>query len=49
LSPPRFWTRLGTDRFPWYPQTRVFTPPDSISWGPLLDDVAQALAQEAGR
>jgi tetratricopeptide (TPR) repeat protein len=49
LSPPRFWTRLGTDRFPWYPQTRVFTPPDSISWGPLLEDVAQALAQEAGR
>jgi hypothetical protein len=49
LSPPRFWTRLGTDRFPWYPQTRVFTPADSISWGPLLEEVAAALAKEAAR
>lgn len=49
LSPPRFWTRLGTDRFPWYPQTRVFTPADSASWTPLLEEVAAALAKEAAR
>lgn len=47
LSPPRFWTRLGTDRFPWYPQTRVFTPADSASWTPLLQKVAGALAEAA--
>ena len=34
---------LGTDRYPWYPQTRVFTARRE-GWEPALDAVAEAIS-----
>ena len=39
--------KLGTDRYPWYPKMRVFTPPGSMRWDAVMDDVAAALALRA--
>jgi len=44
ISTPGAWPRLGTDRYPWYPQMRIFTPPAYTQWGPVMADVAKALA-----
>lgn len=44
MSAPKAWTKLGTDRYPWYPQARVFSPADFSDWEPVMDEVAQALA-----
>jgi tetratricopeptide (TPR) repeat protein len=38
----RAWTMLGTDRYPWYPQARVFMASDG--WPMALEAVAEALA-----
>jgi ADP-heptose:LPS heptosyltransferase len=43
ISTPGAWPRLGTDRYPWYPQLRVFTPPAYNDWAPVMDEVAAAL------
>jgi len=48
ISPPGVWPRLGTDRYPWYPQARVFVPDRFADWGPLMADVAGALAAFVG-
>ena len=45
VSVPGAWTRLGTDRMPWYPQVRVFNPPSLNRWEETMADVAAALAQ----
>ncbi len=45
LTAPTIWTKLGTDRYPWYPQTRVFSPTDFSDWRPVMTEVAQALAE----
>ena len=45
ISTPGAWPRLGTDRYPWYPQARVFTPAVHNDWAPLMDEVASALGQ----
>jgi hypothetical protein len=45
ISTPCAWPRLGTARYPWYPQARVFTPTDHNAWDPLMTDVAAALGQ----
>ena len=37
------WPKLGADRYPWYPQMRVFTPPGSKQWDAVMDEVAAAL------
>jgi tetratricopeptide (TPR) repeat protein len=38
------WPRVGeTERYPWYPQTRVFLPPEYGAWDAVMADVAQAL------
>jgi tetratricopeptide (TPR) repeat protein len=37
------WTLLGTDRYPWYPQTRVFTARRD-GWQPALDAAAGAIS-----
>ncbi|MFI4933103.1 MAG: tetratricopeptide repeat protein [Caulobacterales bacterium] len=47
ISAPGAWTRLGTDRMPWYPQARIFLPPAFGEWAPTLNDVAAALAETA--
>jgi tetratricopeptide (TPR) repeat protein len=44
ISVPGAWTRLGTDRLPWYPQARVFLPPGFSRWEETMDEVAKALA-----
>jgi len=43
ISTPGAWPRLGTDRYPWYPQLRVFTPSAYNDWAPVMDEVAAAL------
>ena len=43
ISVPGAWTRLGTLRSPWYPQTRVFLPQSLNDWDPVMAEVAQAL------
>ena len=47
ISTPGAWPKLGTDRYPWYPKMRVFTPPGSMQWDAVMDDVAAALAAKA--
>jgi hypothetical protein len=44
ISVPGAWTRLGTDRMPWYPQARVFAPPRLGAWEDTMAGVAAALA-----
>ncbi|HYF23800.1 MAG TPA: flagellar protein FlbA, partial [Caulobacteraceae bacterium] len=43
ISTPGAWPKLGTDRYPWYPQARVFNPPAFNQWAPVMDEVAEAL------
>lgn len=49
ISTPGAWPRLGTTRYPWYPQARVFLPPGFGQWDPVMHDVAQALQAEIKR
>ena len=46
LTAPAVWTKLGTDRYPWYPQTLVFSPADFSDWEPIMGQVARALADK---
>lgn len=43
ISTPGAWPRLGGDRYPWYPQVRVFTPAAFNRWDPVMAEVAAAL------
>jgi tetratricopeptide (TPR) repeat protein len=38
------WPRLGTRRYPWYPQARLFMLETYGEWDPLMAEVAGALA-----
>ena len=50
ISTPGAWPKLGTDRYPWYPQVRVFNPPAYNVWEPVMEEVSAALATAiAGR
>lgn len=44
ISVPGAWTRLGTSRYPWYPQVRTFTTPAFGNWTPVMDAVGEAVA-----
>lgn len=46
ISTPGAWPRLGTERYPWYPQMRVFLPPAYNRWAPVMAEVAEALGKE---
>jgi hypothetical protein len=46
VSTPAAWTRLGTERYPWYPQVRTFTPPAFGAWEAVMGDMAGALQVE---
>lgn len=46
ISVPGAWTRLGTDRMPWYPQARIFTPEGFGEWEIIMGEVAQALGEQ---
>ncbi|RAK61349.1 flagellar protein FlbA [Phenylobacterium hankyongense] len=49
ITVPGSWPRLGTrDRYPWYPQVKVFAPEAYGDWGPVMSEVADALAGFAG-
>jgi tetratricopeptide (TPR) repeat protein len=43
ISTPGVWTRLGTDRYPWYPQVEVFLTDDFGDWDGVMGRVADAL------
>jgi len=43
ISVPGAWTRLGTSRYPWYPQARTFTTPAFGNWGPVMEAVGEAV------
>jgi Tfp pilus assembly protein PilF len=45
ISTPAAWPRLGTDRYPWYPQVRAFVPDGYQQWDELMPQVAAALAE----
>jgi ADP-heptose:LPS heptosyltransferase len=45
LTAPAVWTRLGAESYPWYPQARVFSPPELGQWAPAMAEVADALAK----
>lgn len=47
ISTPGAWPKLGTDRYPWYPQVRVFNPPAYNDWAPVMAELAAALEQFA--
>ncbi len=44
ISTPGSWPRLGTDRYPWYPQVRVFTTPSYGDWDGVMEMMGAALA-----
>jgi len=48
LTAGRTWPQLGTDHYPWYPRTRVFSPERFGNWGDLLPKVAGELAERVG-
>jgi tetratricopeptide (TPR) repeat protein len=48
IAIPGAWVQAGTGRYPWYPQARVFNPAAFREWGPVMDEVAAALAEKAG-
>jgi tetratricopeptide (TPR) repeat protein len=43
LTAGRTWPQLGTDEFPWYRDTRVFSPEKFADWSALIGQVAMAL------
>lgn len=43
ISTPGAWPRLGTARYPWYPQVRTFTTAAYRAWGPIMEAVGEAL------
>jgi tetratricopeptide (TPR) repeat protein len=43
ISTPGAWPKLGTDRYPWYSQVRVFNPPGLADWDPVMTELATAL------
>jgi tetratricopeptide (TPR) repeat protein len=45
LCAGRVWPQLGTDHYPWYATTRVFTPETFGAWDELMPRVAGALAE----
>ena len=47
ISTPGAWPKLGTDRYPWYPQVRVFNPPAYNAWEPVMLELAGALSDFA--
>ena len=45
ISTPVAWPRLGTDRYPWYPATRVFSTKAFGQWDGVMQEIAAALAE----
>jgi tetratricopeptide (TPR) repeat protein len=45
IQSPVAWPRLGTDRYPWYPATRVFSTKAFGQWDDVMAEIAAALAE----
>ncbi len=43
ISQTGAWPKLGTERYPWYPRTRVFNPPAFNTWLPVMEEIAAEL------
>jgi tetratricopeptide (TPR) repeat protein len=48
LTAGRTWPQLGTDEYPWYAKTRVFSPERFGDWAALMPKVAAELRKFAG-
>jgi ADP-heptose:LPS heptosyltransferase len=44
LTAGRTWPQLGTDEFPWYRKSRVFSPEKFADWLQLMPPVGKSLA-----
>ena len=45
IGVPAAWPLLGcTDRYPWYPQVKLFITPTLGAWEPVMADMAAELA-----
>jgi len=44
LTAGRTWPQLGTDEYPWYRKTKVFSPAKFGDWNELIPRVGEALA-----
>jgi len=42
------WTTLGTDRYPWYPQVRLYQTAAYAEWEPVMAKIAADLRAEFG-
>ena len=49
ISTPGSWPRLGTLRYPWYPQARVFMTPTFGAWDGVMGAMAEALGEFAAK
>jgi tetratricopeptide (TPR) repeat protein len=47
ISTPVAWPRLGTNRYPWYPATRVFSTKAFGQWDGVMEEIAAALGELA--
>jgi hypothetical protein len=48
ITAGRTWPQLGTDEFPWYRKSRVFSPEKFADWNSLMPQVGAALADYLG-
>lgn len=49
LTAGRTWPQVGTDEFPWYRKTRVFSPTKFADWAELMPRLGNALRSYADR
>ena len=47
IATPAAWTQLGTDRYPWYTQARVFAAKALGDWDPVIAEIGEALGDFA--
>jgi len=46
IAPKGVWTPLGTDRYPWYPQVRLYQTAAYAEWEPVMAKIAADLREE---
>jgi len=49
ILPPAAWTSMGTGRYPWYPQVRLFMPEEFNNWDPVMQEIAGSLGEYAAK
>lgn len=47
IGAPWAWPRLGTDRYPWYPQAAALAPPALGDWAPVMAEAAERVGRLA--